>query len=61
MKVLTVYTLTSHVLNLKAHITKRRMFLLSVETFLSLLNSVDPDQIALLGKSDLGPHCLRLY
>ena len=33
MKVLTVYTLTSHVLTLKAYITKGRMFLLSAETF----------------------------
>ena len=37
MKVLTVYTLTSHVLTLKAHITKSRMFLLSVETYWSSL------------------------
>ena len=33
MKVLTVYTLTSHVLTRKAHITKSRMCLLPAETF----------------------------
>ena len=47
MKMLTVYTLNSHVLTLKAHITKSCMFLLSPETFeTSLTNSVDPDQTA---------------
>ena len=33
IKVLTIYTLTSHALTLKAHATKSRMFLLSAETF----------------------------
>ena len=43
MKVLAVYTLTSHELTLKAHITKSCMFLLFEA---SLTNSVDPDQTA---------------
>ena len=39
LKVLTVHTLTSHVLTLKAHITKSRMlFLLSAVTLGSLFN-----------------------
>ena len=50
MKVLTVYTLTSHVLNLKANITKSRMFCCLLKHFeASLTNSVDPDQTAPIG------------
>ena len=52
IKVMSVYTLTSHVSTLKAHITKSRVFLLSAETLhfeISLTNSVDPDQTAPIG------------
>ena len=59
MKVLNVYTLTSHVLTLKAQIIKSCMFLMSAETFGSLLTtSIDPDQTE---QSYLDPNCLRLY
>ena len=62
MKILTVYTLNSHLLTVKAHITKKSCMLLSsVEIFeASLTNRVDPDQTA-PEQSDLGPHCLALY
>ena len=47
MKILTVYTLNSHLLTLKDHITKSCMLLLSAEIFeASSTNSVDPDQAA---------------
>ena len=61
MKILTVYTLNSHLLTVKAHITKKSgMLLSSVEIFeASSTNRVDPDQTA--EQSDLGPHCLALY
>ena len=50
MKILTVYTLNSHLLTLKAHFTKRRMFLSSAEIFeASLTNCVDTDQTAPVG------------
>ena len=56
-QILTVYTLNSHLLTLKAHITKSCMLLLSAEIFeASSTNSVDPEE-----QSDLGPHCLPLY
>ena len=43
MKILTVYTLNSHLLTLKAHITKKRQLLSSAEIFeASLTNNVDP-------------------
>ena len=49
MKILTIYTLNSHLLTHKAHITKSRMLLPSAEIIeTSLTNSVhvDPDQTA---------------
>ena len=47
MKIMTVYTLNSHLLTLKAHITKSCMLLSSAEIFeASSINSEDPDQIA---------------
>ena len=49
MKVLTVHVdpLTSHVLTLKAHITKSRLVSCLLKHFeASLTNSVDPDQTA---------------
>ena len=50
MKILTVYTLNSHLLTLKVHITSYNMLLLSAEIFeASLTNSADPDQNAPLG------------
>ena len=50
MKVLTVYTMTSHVLTLKAHITKVVCFCCLLKHFeASLINSVDPDQTAPIG------------
>ena len=45
-----VHPLNSHLLTLKAHITKSRMLLSSAEIFeASLTNSVDSDQIAPVG------------
>ena len=49
MKVLTVYTLTSHVLTLKVHITNCFYCLLN-HFEASLTNSVDPDQTAPIGE-----------
>ena len=50
MKILTVYTLNSHLLTLKAHNHKMYVFLLSAEIFeASKTNSVDPDQAAPVG------------
>ena len=50
MKIMTVYTLYSHLLTLKAHITKSRMLLSSAEIFeASSTNSVDPDQTGPVG------------
>ena len=51
MKILTVYTLNSHLLTRKGHITKNRiMLLLSAEIFEAFLtNSVDSDQTATVG------------
>ena len=50
MKVLTVYTLTSQVFTLQAHITKSRLFCCLLKHFeASLINSVDPDQTAPIG------------
>ena len=51
MKILTIYTLNSHLLTLTAHITKSCMFCLYVcttaEIFEAFLTkSVDPDQTA---------------
>ena len=49
MKILTVYTLNSHLLTLKRIITKY-MFLSFTKIFeASLTNSVDPDQTAPVG------------
>ena len=49
----------SHLLTLKAHITKSCMFFLSAEICKAFsTNSVDPDQTE---QSDLGPLCLPLY
>ena len=49
MKILTVDTLNSDLLTLKAHITKSRIFL-SVKTFeASSINSVDLDQTVTVG------------
>ena len=50
MKILTVYTLNSHLLTFKAHITKSRMFLSTAEIFeASYTNRVGPDQTAPVG------------
>ena len=50
MEILTVYTLNSHLLTLRAHITKKYMLLSSAEIFeASSTNSVDPDQTAPVG------------
>ena len=53
MKILTVYTLSSHLFTLKAHITISRMLLscLSAAEIIeaSLTNSVDQDQTASVG------------
>ena len=50
MKVLTVYTLTSHVLALKGHIKKSHIFHCLLKHFdASLTNSIDPDQTAPIG------------
>ena len=47
MKVLTIYALTSHVLTLKAHITKVICFCCLLKHLeASATNSVDPDQTA---------------
>ena len=52
MKILTVYTLNSHSLDLKAHNHKMYVSLSSTKIFeASKTNSVDPDL------SDLGPQC----
>ena len=54
MKILTVYTLSSHLLTLKVHYNKMYVFLSSTKIFeASLTNSVE--------QSDLGPQCLSLY
>ena len=42
-----IYTVTSHLLTLKAHITKKT--LLSSSAVICLTNSVDPDQTAPVG------------
>ena len=50
MKILTVYTLNSHLLTLKAHNHKMHVFLASTKIFeASQTNSVDPDQSAPVG------------
>ena len=50
MKLLTVYTLNSHLLTRKANITKSRMLLSPAEMFeTSSINSVDQDQTAPTG------------
>ena len=50
MNILTVYTLNSHLLTLKVHITKSCMFLSSAEiSEASLTNNVGQDQTALVG------------
>ena len=56
MKILTVYTLNSHLLSLKAHISqKSRMLLSFVEIFeASLTNSVAQDQTAPTGSVGSG-------
>ena len=62
MEILTVYTLNSHLLTLKAHNHK-------IHVFCSPLKYLKPHrqtvwiQISLLlwEQSDLGPHCLPLY
>ena len=57
MNILTVYTLNSHLLTLKAHNHKMDVLLLSTKVFeASKTNSVDPDQTA----PYLGPQCLPL-
>ena len=50
MKILTVYTLNSHLLTLKAHNHKMYVYLSSTKIFEALsTNSVDPDQTAPVG------------
>ena len=50
MKILTVYTLNSHLLTLKVHNHKMYDFLLSTKLFeASQTNIVDPDQTAPVG------------
>ena len=50
MKTLTVYTLNSHLLTLKAHNHKMYVFVPSTKLFEdSQINSVDPDQTAPVG------------
>ena len=50
MKILTVYTLNSHLLTLKAHNRKMCFFLSSHEIFEApKINTVDPDQTAPVG------------
>ena len=55
MKILTVYTLSSHLLTLKAH--NHKMYFLSFTKIFeaSQTNSVDPDQIAPVGAARSGP------
>ena len=62
MKVLTVYILTSHVLTLKAHITKVVYFCCLLKHFeASLTNSIDPDQTAPIGAVLSGSTLFGLY
>ena len=50
MKILTIYTLNSHLLTLNVHNHKMYDCLASTKLFeASLTNSVDPDQIAPVG------------
>ena len=50
MKILAIYALNSHLLTLKAHVTKSRMLLSSSEIFEApSTSSVDPDQTAPVG------------
>ena len=57
MKILTVYTLNSHLLTLKAH--NHKIYVLSSTLLFdaSSINSVNPDQTAPVEQSDLGPQC----